>query len=148
MGRHNILNSVAAICVCLNLGIKIKVILFSKLAWWVFILINFINKFLISKETNKTHKNFWEKDKNGKWIRLREWMATYSSRQIRTPIVREDTGLACASRAFLWREGKRIGDSVEIITNDDDFTSIDIHNLEDLLLAEAAIEIRKKLKKI
>ena len=26
MGKHNILNSVAAICVCLNLGIKIKVI--------------------------------------------------------------------------------------------------------------------------
>ena len=93
---------------------------------------------------HKTHKNFWEKDKNGKWIRLREWMATYSSRQIRTPIVREDTGLACASRAYLWREGKRIGDSVEIITNDDDFTSIDIHNLDDLLLAEAAIKIRKK----
>ena len=97
---------------------------------------------------HKTHKNFWEKDKNGKWIRLREWMATYSSRQIRTPIVREDTGLACASRAYLWREGRRIGDSIEIITNDDDFTSIDIHNMEDLLLAEAAIEIRKKLKKI
>lgn len=93
---------------------------------------------------HKTHKNFWEKDKNGKWIRLREWMANYSSRQIRTPIVREDTGLACASRAYLWREGKRIGDSVEIITNDDDFTSIDIHNLDDLLLAEAAIKIRKK----
>lgn len=93
---------------------------------------------------HKTHKNFWEKDKNGKWIRLREWMATYSSRQIRTPIVREDTGLACASRAYLWREGRRIGDSIEIITNDDDFTSIDIHNLEDLLLAEAALKIRKK----
>ncbi len=93
---------------------------------------------------HKTHKNFWEKDKNGKWIRLRDWMATYSSRQIRTPIVREDTGLACASRAYLWREGRRIGDSIEIITNDDDFTSIDIHNLEDLLLAEAALKIRKK----
>ena len=26
IGKHNILNSVAAICVCLNLGIKIKII--------------------------------------------------------------------------------------------------------------------------
>ncbi len=92
----------------------------------------------------KTHKNFWEKDDNGNWIRLRDWMSEYSSRQIRRTIVREDTGLACASRAWLWREGKRIGDKVDIITTDDDFTSIDIHHLEDLQLAEAAINIRNK----
>ena len=71
-------------------------------------------------------------------------MASYSSRQIRRSIVREDTGLACASRAWLWREGRRIGDKVEIIENDDDFTGIDIHTKEDLALAQAAIDIRKK----
>ena len=92
----------------------------------------------------KTHKNFWEKDNNGDWIRLRDWMSEYASRQVRRTIVREDTGLACASRAWLWREGKRIGDKVDIITTDDDFTSIDIHHLEDLQLAEAALNIRKK----
>ena len=53
----------------------------------------------------KTHKNFWEL-KNNKWIRLRSWMRNYSSRQIRRYIVREDTGIACASRAYLWRNGK------------------------------------------
>ena len=37
----------------------------------------------------KTHKNFWEKDDNGNWIRLRDWMSEYSSRQIRRTIVRE-----------------------------------------------------------
>ena len=73
-------------------------------------------------------------------------MAIYSSRQIRVPIIREDTGLACASRAWLWREGRRIGDKVDILVNNDDFTSIDIHHEEDLMLAEAAINIRKKLK--
>lgn len=93
---------------------------------------------------HNTHKNFWEKNDKGQWVRLKPSMAQYTSRQIKKPIVREDTGLACASRAYLWREGKRIGDKVEIITNDDDFTSIDIHNMEDLLLAEAAIKIRKK----
>lgn len=91
---------------------------------------------------HSTHKNFWEQKPNGTWERLRPWMATYSSRQIRTPIVREDTGLACASRAWLWREGRRIGDKVEIIVNNDDFTGIDIHVKEDLELAEAALKIR------
>ena len=90
----------------------------------------------------KTHKNFWEQQDDGTWIRLREWMANYSSRQIRRSIIREDTGLGCASRAWLWREGRRIGDKVDIIINDDDFTGIDIHHLEDLELAQAAINIR------
>ena len=109
-----------------------------------------VNKLKISPDLesvfvgHKTHKNFWEKQEDGSWLRLRPWMASYSSRQIRRSIVREDTGLACASRAWLWREGRRIGDKVEIIENDDDFTGIDIHTKEDLALAQAAIDIRKK----
>ncbi len=93
---------------------------------------------------HKTHKNFWEQNEKGEWVRVKEWMKNYSSRQIRRPIVREDTGLACASRASLWRSGRRIGDLVEILTNDDDFTGIDIHTEEDLLLAECAIKIRQR----
>ena len=81
--------------------------------------------------------------KNGKWTRLKKWMRVYSSRQIRKTIVEEDTGLACASRAELWRKGKRIGDKVKIYTNEDSFSHIDIHTLEDLKLAEAAKKIRK-----
>jgi CMP-N,N'-diacetyllegionaminic acid synthase len=92
----------------------------------------------------QTHKNFWEQQDDGSWERLRPWMASYSSRQVRRSIVREDTGLGCASRAWLWREGRRIGDRVEIITNDDDFTGIDIHHQEDLDLAQAALQIRGK----
>ncbi len=92
---------------------------------------------------HQTHKNFWEQQQDGSWVRVRSWMANYSSRQVRRSIVREDTGLACASRAWLWREGRRIGDKVSIIVNDDDFTGIDIHNQADLDLAEAAIQIRK-----
>ena len=91
----------------------------------------------------KTSKNYWEY-KNGKWRRLKKWMRVYSSRQIRKTIVREDTGLACASRSELWRKGKRIGDKVKIFTNDDGFTHIDIHTIEDLKLAEAALKIRNK----
>ena len=72
-------------------------------------------------------------------------MATYTSRQVKKPIIREDTGLACASRAWLWREGRRIGDIVDVVVNDDDFTNIDIHEQRDLLLANAALNINKKL---
>lgn len=93
---------------------------------------------------HKTHKNFWEQESDGNWVRLRQWMASYSSRQVRRAIIREDTGLACASRAWLWREGRRIGDKVAIIVNDDDFTGIDIHGQEDLDLAEAALKIRRQ----
>ena len=89
-----------------------------------------------------THKNFWERRDDGSWERMRDWMSVYSSRQVRPRIVREDTWLACASRARLWREGRRIGDRVEIIVNDDAFTSIDVHDEEDLRLAEAALRIR------
>lgn len=92
---------------------------------------------------HKTHKNFWEQQEDGSWMRLRPWMAVYSSRQVRRAVVREDTGMACASRAWLWREGRRIGDKVEIVVNDDDFTGIDIHQEEDLLLAQAALNIRR-----
>ena len=75
-----------------------------------------------------THKNYWQKDNTGKLRRVLKEMAFYSSRQEKKPIYREDTGLACASRASLWRVGKRIGDNVEIIINENFETSIDIHN--------------------
>ena len=90
----------------------------------------------------RTTKNFWEKNDSGSWQRLKKWMSIYSSRQIRQHIVREDTGLACASRADLWRNGRRIGDSIDIIEVNDQFTFIDVHTLEDLKLANAAVSIR------
>ena len=36
-------------------------------------------------------------------------MKEYTSRQIAPILYREDTGLACATRAKFWRKGKRIG---------------------------------------
>jgi hypothetical protein len=50
----------------------------------------------------------------------------------------------CVSRAWLWREGRRIGDIIEVIVNNDDFTGIDIHHEEDLKLANDAIKIRSE----
>jgi hypothetical protein len=71
-------------------------------------------------------------------------MKVYASRQIRTPIAREDTGIVCAARTFLWRKGKRVGSKVRILLNNDSFTNIDIHNREDLKLANAAFKIRNE----
>ena len=92
----------------------------------------------------KTHKNFWHKDKNNKLKRVLKKMKVYSNRQEKEAIYREDTGLACASRSYLWRSGKRIGDNVEIIINDNFETSIDIHNEFDFYMAEKALEYLKK----
>lgn len=86
-----------------------------------------------------TSKNYWRKKEDGSYERLLPWMRTYSSRQVRPVIYREDTGLACASRAWLWREGRRIGDRVEIIPNRSSATAIDIHTAFDLFLAEQAM---------
>ena len=92
----------------------------------------------------KTHKNFWELNEGGQYERIKSWMASYSSRQIRKPIYREDTGLGCASRAWLWRQGRRIGDAIDIVINEDELSNIDIHTSEDLELANAALNIRSR----
>ncbi len=91
-----------------------------------------------------THKNFWQQDNAGKLKRVSKEMKFYSSRQQKKPIYREDTGLACASRASLWRKGRRIGDNVEIIVNDNFETSIDIHSEFDFFLAERVLEYLKE----
>ena len=87
----------------------------------------------------ETHKNFWE-FKNGKWKRIKTWMKNYSSRQVRNKLYREDTGLFSISKSNLWRNGKRIGDNVDIIINDDDLSSVDIHEKKDLELANLIIK--------
>ncbi len=95
-----------------------------------------------------TFKNYWEQLPEGGFQRLRPYMQIYGQRQERVRnkrvIYREDTGLACASRSWLWREGRRIGDKVEIIANNDTSTDIDIHSELDLYLAEKTLEWMEK----
>ena len=105
-----------------------------------------INKMFSNKELEsvfvgyETHKNFWYYDESNQAKRLKSWMKSYSSRQVRKKIYREDTGLCCVSKSILWRKGKRIGDKVFIIKNHDDFSSIDIHEKQDLDLANLIIK--------
>lgn len=92
---------------------------------------------------HQTTKNYWHNN-DGRWERVLPWMRDYSSRQVRQMTYREDTGMASASRSWLWREGRRIGDKVCLIPNDLPETAIDIHTDFDLFLAEKAIEFLKK----
>jgi CMP-N,N'-diacetyllegionaminic acid synthase len=86
-----------------------------------------------------TSKNYWQGTPDGGWERLLPWMRYYSSRQVRQVIYREDTGAACASRAWLWRAGRRIGDVVEIVPTAHSATGIDIHTAFDLHVAEEGL---------
>lgn len=99
---------------------------------------NTLDSFFSGYETTKNYWHFEDKA----WKRLLPWMRDYSSRQIRQSIVREDTGIACVSRANVWRAGRRIGDNVHIEINKDEFSTLDIHTLEDFKLAEYALKMR------
>ena len=91
----------------------------------------------------KTTKNYWEINSENESKRILPWMKEYSNRQVRKSIFREDTGRACASRSYLWREGKRIGDNVKIIPTDNTIYDIDIHSSIDLYIAYKIIDYLK-----
>ncbi len=94
-------------------------------------------------------KNYWELEEIGEFKRVKTWMREYSSRQMRPSLIREDTGIGCISRSFIWKQGRRIGDRVMIESNEDSMSSIDIHNLEDLKIAEYIYRLRNtELKSI
>jgi len=83
-----------------------------------------------------THKNFWKKDAVG-YRRIDE--PEDKVRQLKEPVFREDLGLACASRIDVIKRGRRIGDCVDIVSNPDFCSSIDIHDEFDLWLAEKMV---------
>jgi CMP-N,N'-diacetyllegionaminic acid synthase len=84
----------------------------------------------------ETHKNFWRKVE-GKPVRLLD--IPYGPRQKREHVYREDTGVACATRAEFVRQGKRLGPRVSIITNSDVASFIDIEDEFTFWLAEQVL---------
>ena len=56
---------------------------------------------------HKIYKHFWHY-KDNKLSKVAKWMNNYTSRQISPKLFREDTGLASASRSYLWRRGKEL----------------------------------------
>lgn len=85
-----------------------------------------------------SHKNFWVLD-NGTPRRMTPFNEL--GRQEKVPIFREDTGIACATRRHVVLAGRRIGDNVAIVPNEDEFSAIDIHHDIDLKHAEAVLRI-------
>lgn len=86
----------------------------------------------------ETHKNYWHKA-DGKFVRFRQSDKRYLPRQLKDTVYREDTGLACATRSSIIKQGFRTGDSVEIIPHHNEL--VDIHTKEDIELLE--LKMRK-----
>ena len=92
----------------------------------------------------KFYKNIWE-EKGKKTLRITK--EKYGiPRQLKNKYFREDTGLACATRASVIMKGKRIGEKNKPIFYEHDFDYLDIHNINDLKIANFILS--KKLFKI
>lgn len=81
-----------------------------------------------------THKNYWRKV-DGKWTKLAADIK-YGPRQTREHLYKEETGIACASRAHVIRAGRRVGDVVDIVPYPEDAVFIDVESEFTLFLAE------------
>lgn len=90
----------------------------------------------------RDHKNYWVK-KGNNYVRLTN--SGNTPRQKKELIYREDTGLGCATRVEVLRQGRRVGDRVVIIPNDDATSFIDIHTVFDLWLAEQILKAKKRI---
>jgi CMP-N-acetylneuraminic acid synthetase len=73
-----------------------------------------------------THKNYWRKQGDG-WVKLAADIK-YGPRQTREHLYKEETGIACATRAAVIRAGRRVGDRVDIVPYDEDAVFIDIES--------------------
>ena len=80
----------------------------------------------------KAHKNFWKRE-NDTHIRATPF-GGYGPRQKRTPLFREDTGLGCAIRSQVIKQGKRLGNNIKLIEKE--YPLFDIHGKFDLWLIE------------
>jgi CMP-N-acetylneuraminic acid synthetase len=82
------------------------------------------------------HKNYWV-EQDGEFVAISH--RGYQGRQTKKEILREDTGIACASRTAIIKEGRRIGDRIYIIPHSHPGDMIDIHTQFDLDLANQLI---------
>ena len=75
----------------------------------------------------RLYKNIWTSDQK------KLYWENYSSRQERSYVIEEKTGVCCATRSSIVRQGKRIGNNVFIVEVEE--TGPDIHTLADLEMA-------------
>ncbi len=88
----------------------------------------------------KQYKNFWI-EKKGYLQRISPYEERYKPRQSKKPILREDTGIALATRSKFIRKGERIGKKVKCIQYDDPFYSFDLNTKKDLRMIKKIYKI-------
>ena len=93
----------------------------------------------------KLYRHFWHIE-NGKEKKVAKWMSKYHSRQTAPKFFREETGLACATKAKFWRKGMRIGKNNKLLIQNQPFTGIDINNIHDLNIARIILNYIKQKK--
>lgn len=91
----------------------------------------------------ESRKNFWRK-KEEKWLRLAFDIPPYGPRQLKKPLYREDTGLACATRVKFIKKGQRVGNRIDVVVYDGNLSFLDIHDEFDFWLAGKCIEKLKE----
>ena len=123
---------------------------FRKISWVKNVVNNLIrNKNLESSfVVSKLYRHFWHEIKNSRPEKIAKWMNNYTSRQIAPKLYREETGLACATRANSG-EKVNIGKKVKFVISDHSFTGFDINNKQDLEILNLVFDYikKKKLKK-
>ena len=100
----------------------------------------FDEKIETSFVAHPTHKKFWKKMDRHQSYRITD--ERYMPRQAVGGVLvyREDTGIACATRAKVVKKCKRIGKHISIVDNEDFNSCIDIHDEETLWLAEQVLK--------
>lgn len=84
-----------------------------------------------------THKHYWVKQ-DDQYVRLSltGHPPQYTQRQKIPPVFREECGIACATRASIVKQGRRVGTIVKPVEVYEEITALDIHTEFDLWLAE------------
>lgn len=92
----------------------------------------------------ETHKNYWQLNKNKKeYFLISSKKDRYLPRQIKEPVLREDSGVALVSKSSLIKNKlQRIGNRVSIVKYSSIHGVVDIHSKEDLKLAECISKIK------
>ena len=98
------------------------------------------NKYDSAFVAYETHKNFWKEEKINHYKRIEKF--SDKVRQRKKSLLREDTGLACATRRETIMNGTRIGKNTKIIPHHHELGSIDIHSISDVRYAEALLKSR------
>ena len=84
------------------------------------------------------HKNFWQEDDDN-LIRVNSEEQFNSPRQIKKPVIREDTGICLVADVNLFSKGRRIGDRPGYVFYNHFGSYVDIHSEGDLAFAESLL---------